>query len=642
MVAAADVHPLLCAVAHLTGEFGLLRADLAPDQAQMLVPGRGLSPEQESEARALCVEALARHGAAGAPPPDLGPSDLGRLFDFLVGPSSTPDWSEFLIEELALEGTDPRAPSWHLAGLAGVAGVAGVADVASVESAPAGISAPRFSCAVVGAGISGLAAAYRLRQVGIDVTVFEKSDGVGGTWRDNVYPGCRVDVPNQLYSFSFAQSDEWAGRYSAQSDLLTYLERVSAELQLHSCIRFDHEVTEANFDPRTTQWAVAARGPGGASTVGRFDAVICAVGQLNRPSFPDIEGRERFAGPSFHSARWDHTVPLAGRRVAVIGTGASAAQFVPVVAAQAAHLDLYQRTPPWLIPTEDYRAAFPAAHRALKRRVPTYGRWDRLWQFWIMHEGLLPAAKVDPEWPDQRHAVSAANDFVRLMLTEMLRAQVPDETLLDKIVPSFPPFAKRALRDDGIWPATLLADHVDLITEPVAAITPTGVRTADGVDRPADVLIYGTGFTASQFLTPMRVVGRDGVALEEHWQGDARAYLGMTVPGFPNLFLLYGPNTNLVINGSIIVMVECQVRYIVEAVGQLIGRGKRAMSCRPEVHDAYNAEIDAGNLQMVWGVADVPSWYRNGRGRITQNWPFGLLDYWERTRQPSLADYELS
>jgi 4-hydroxyacetophenone monooxygenase len=619
-VAVAEVHPLLCGVAHLTGDLSLLRAEWAPDQLQLLLPSRGLSPEQEADARDAAVGALRDHGAAGDPTRVLTASELHRIFDFLVGASATPTWSEFLTEELSPPGTDPRAPSWHRREMD--------------RSRP-------LTCAVVGAGVSGLATAYRLRQAGADVTIFEKNAAVGGTWLENVYPGCRVDVPNQLYSFSFAQSNEWVGRFSAQPELLGYLQRVTEDLELGACIRFSTEVEEARFDESSGQWAVSVRGSDGQPGVERFDVLVSATGQLNRPSFPDLAGRHAFAGPSFHSAAWDHSVSLEGKRVAVIGTGASAAQFVPSVADEAAHLDLYQRTPPWMLPTENYRDPFPPEYGTLLESVPTYGRWDRLWQFWLMHEGLLPTAKVDPAWGDTSHAVSAGNEFVRAMLVEVLRAQVPDDELFAKMEPHFPPFSKRGLRDDGIWSQTLQRPHVDLIIEPIDVVTERGITTKDGVEHPADVLIYGTGFSASKFLTPMRVFGSAGIELSEQWDGDARAYLGITVPGFPNFFMLYGPNTNLVVNGSIIVMVECQVRYIVEALGQLLRGGHRTMACRPDVHDAYNAVIDAGNLEMAWGVADVPSWYRNARGRVTQNWPFGLLEYWERTRVPDLADYEL-
>jgi 4-hydroxyacetophenone monooxygenase len=616
--AAAEVHPLLCTVAQVTGDLSLLREEFSPDQEQLLVPGRGLGPEQEDRARQSAARALAAHAASGAPDRVLARDELRRVFDFLVGPASTGQWEGFLTEELALDGMDQRAPTWRLDDLGG-----------------------SFRCAVVGAGASGLAAAHRLRQAGVDVTVFEKNDDVGGTWLENVYPGCRVDVPNQLYSFSFAQSNDWVSRFSAQPDLLAYLQGTAKELGLAECIRGASEVTEAHFDDAAGQWTLTVRSGDGTVRREDFDAVVCAVGQLNRPSFPAIDGRDTFRGPSFHSAAWDDTIELAGRRVAVIGTGASAAQFVPCLVDEVRHLDVYQRTPPWLLPTDNYGDPFPAPFHDLLALLPTYGRWDRLWQFWLMHEGLLAAARVDPDWNAHTEAVSAANDFVRSMLLDVLRAQVDDDDLYERMVPHFPPFAKRALRDDGRWAAAMGRAHVELVTTPVAAITPDGVRTVDGEERPADVLIYGTGFSASDFVAPMRVFGSGGTELNQEWGGDARAYLGITVPGFPNFFMLYGPNTNLVINGSILVMVECQVRYAVEAIGRLLRSGHRTMSCRRDVHERYGHEMELGNATMVWGVADVPTWYRNARGRVTQNWPFDLLSYWARTLEPDLAEYEL-
>jgi 4-hydroxyacetophenone monooxygenase len=617
--AAAEVHPLLCAVAHRTGDLSLLREEFVPDQEQLLVPGRGLGPEQEEAARRIAATALAAHAASGAPDHVLGVDERRRIFDFLVGAGSTEQWEAFLTEELALEGSDPRKPSWCTDEVGGT-----------------------FRCAVVGAGASGLAAAYRLRQAGVDVTVFEKNAAVGGTWFENVYPGCRVDVPNQLYSFSFAQTNDWVSRFSAQPDLLAYLQATAQELELSECIRLSCEVTEARFDDDACEWSLTVRAGDGTMGIDVFDGVVCAVGQLNRPSFPAIAGRESFGGPSFHSAAWDESVVVAGRRVAVIGTGASAAQFVPCLVGEVDHLDVYQRTPPWLLPTENYGDPFPPAFHELLALLPSYGRWDRLWQFWLMHEGLLVAARVDPDWDGRTESISAGNDFVRSMLLDVLRAQVESDELFEKMVPHFPPFAKRALRDDGRWAAALGRPDVDLVTTEIAEITPRGVRTADGVEHPADVLIYGTGFSASDFVAPMNVFGSGGVELNEEWGGDARAYLGITVPDFPNFFMLYGPNTNLVINGSILVMVECQVRYVVEAIGRLLRGGHRTMSCRRDVHERYGRLMEEGNAKMVWGVADVPTWYRNARGRVTQNWPFDLHSYWSRTLEPDLADFELA
>ena len=610
---------MLCAVAQRTGDLSVLRDEFAPDQTQLLQPGRGLGPEQEDEARRIAAAALAAHRDAGALDHALTRDELRRIYGFLVGSDAVDHWEPFLTEELAPAGTDPRAPTWHLDDVGG-----------------------SFRCAVIGAGASGLAAAHRLRQTGVTVTVFEKNTDVGGTWLENVYPGCRVDVPNQLYSFSFAQTNDWASRFSAQPDLLAYLQGLAKELGLGPSIRFGSEVTEARYDDETHTWTLKVRNGDGPESDEEFDGVVCAVGQLNRPSFPNIAGRDSFEGPSFHSAAWDDTVELANRRVAVIGTGASAAQFVPLIAGEVAHLDVFQRTPPWLLPTDNYGDPFPPEFHDLLARLPDYGRWDRLWQFWIMHEGLLVAARVDPEWDEHTEAVSASNDFVRSMLLDVLRAQVEDDELYEKMVPHFPPFAKRALRDDGRWAAACSSDDTDLVTTPIETITPSGVRTVDGVEHPADVLIYGTGFTASDFVAPMRVFGEGGVELNEEWSGDAMAYLGITVPGFPNFFMLYGPNTNLVINGSILIMVECQVHYAVEAIGRLLRSGHRSMSCRRDVHERYAAEMAEGNSKMVWGVADVPTWYRNKNGRVTQNWPFDLHTYWSRTLEPDLSDYELA
>src|ERR1700729_1553007 len=306
--ATADVHPLLCAVAHRTGDLSLLRQEFAPDQAQLLVPGCGLGTEAMSEARALAVATLSDHLVSGRPDHELAPGERRRIFGFLVGSGdgAAEHWEGFLTEELALQGTDPRRPSWCAADLG-----------------------REFRCAVIGAGASGLAAAHRLRQADVAVTVFEKNGDVGGTWLENVYPGCRVDVPNQLYSFSFAQTDDWVSRYSAQPDLLPYLQATAKDLGLGECIRFRSEVTEARFDDTAREWSLTVRGADGTEVTEVVDGIVCAVGQLNRPSFPAIEGQERFAGPSFHSAAWDDTVELAGQRVAVIGTGASSAQFVP-------------------------------------------------------------------------------------------------------------------------------------------------------------------------------------------------------------------------------------------------------------------------------------------------------------------------
>ena len=525
-----------------------------------------------------------------------------------------------LEEELAIRGEDRRAPKWRKA-----------------DAAP-GVD---FRVVIIGAGMSGLLAGHRLRQAGVDFVIIEKNDDVGGTWLENTYPGCRVDNPNHNYSYSFAQRHDWPLHFSTQDVLLDYFRRCADAFGLREYIRFGTSVESAAWSDTNRSWSVEVRDAGGREETLEASAVISAVGQLNRPLFPDIDGRDSFAGPSFHSARWDHSVDLRGKRVAVIGTGASAVQFIPEIAPQVGELLVFQRTPPWLGPTEDYHSRVEPGLRWLYAHVPSYSEWNRFSIFWKMGDGVLPGVTVDPDWDPKDGSVSLFNDIMRQLLTGYLGEQFGDRPdLLAKVVPSYPPAAKRLLRDNGVWAGALKRDNVQLITETIRAITPTGVVTADGVAHDVDVIVYGTGFQASKFLTPMRVSGRGGIDLHEQWNGDARAYLGVTVPGFPNLFCLYGPNTNIVINGSIIYFSECGVRYILGLLGLVLEGGHRALDVRKDVHDEFNERVDAENARMAWGWPGVHSWYKNEHGKVTQNWPFTLLEYWQRTVAPEPDDYE--
>ena len=619
-VACADVVALLPALAHLTGDLSLLREDLRPDPARLLEPDAGLTPEQQAVARKLAAEALRGHldHARQVPVPDL--EHLRRMLAFVVGDREVVDeYLPLFREELCVEGEDLRAPDWHLEEVA--------PDVEPLV-------------AVIGAGMSGLLMAHRLRQAGVPFVVLDKNHDVGGTWLENTYPGCRVDVPNHFYSYSFVHHD-WPQYFSTQPVLLEYFRRCAEDFGVREHIRFGTEVTLATYDDERHVWTLTLRASDGAEQTLEATAVVSAVGQLNRPSYPDIPGRDTFAGPAFHSARWDHDVQLTGRRVAVIGTGASAVQLIPPVAEQAQRLLVFQRTPNWFVPTPEYQQDIPAGLRWLQQQVPAYAAWYRFWLFWKNTEGMLAATEVEDGWDDPR-SVGALNDLLRELLTAHLHnefADAPD--LLARVVPDYPPSAKRVIRDDGAWAATLKRDDVELITDDIVEITPRGVRTADGTEHEVDVIVYGTGFQASRFLTPMRVLGRGGVDLHEQWGGDARAYLGMNVPGFPNLFCLYGPNTNIVINGSIIYFSECSVGYVLQCLRLLFEAGHRAMDVRREIHDQYNEWVDEGNQARVWSVAGVNSWYKNEHGRSAQNWPFSLLEYWRHTRRPDPDAYEL-
>ena len=618
----AHVPSLVNALVHLTGDASAIRGDVRPSSQLFGDPQGGITPEQQADIRGRALKALKAHRDAGFPDlPPPAPEMVKEMVDFITGLELDDAYGEFLMSELKIFDEDPYR--------------------ISLDNLPE--SARRdFHVLVIGAGMSGILAAIRLREAGIGYTVVDKNAGVGGTWYENRYPGCRVDSPNHTYSYSFAAND-WPQHFSAQHVLLDYFERIATEHGVRDNIRLSTEVLEARYvDPGV--WQVKVCGPGGESTL-TVNAIISAVGQLNRPKLPEIAGRDEFRGPAFHTAQWESEHDFKGKRIAVIGTGASAFQTVPEIAKEAASVIVFQRTPPWVSPRPEYHAYISDAKHWLLKEVPFYGMWFRFSMFWTTGEGLLSMVRRDPDWdgnPDGNgeRSVSAANDRLRAMLTANVERMVGDDPeLFAKCVPGYPPAGKRMLVDNGHWFRALKRDNVELVTDPIARINAHGIETESGRQVDADVIIYGTGFYASRILFPMRLYGKDGVELRERWGADPRAYLGIVMPGYPNLFCCYGPNTNIVVNGSIVFFSECEVRYTMSCLKLLIERNAAAMDCRGNVHDAYNDKIDAGNLGMAWGSPDVRSWYKNEHGRVTQNWPFTLLEFWNQTREPNPDDY---
>ena len=619
-LAQAHLPALLMSLVHLTGDAGILTPERRPVYDMVADPALGgFSEAIRSDIRDRARTAIEAH-LAGAPlPPPPSAETVQRMMDWLAGMDIPPHYAPFLTDELQLTGFDTKAPDWSPPNLRA--------------------AAKSMKAIVIGAGMSGLLTGIRLEQAGIDFTILEKNADAGGTWFENTYPGCRVDNPNHMYSYSFEPNHDFPQYYSTQPVLLDYFKRIAAKYDLRKHIRFHTEVETAVFDEQRAVWRVTVKGSG---EILEAPVLITAVGQLNRPRFPDIEGIETFQGPAFHSARWRSDVNLSEKRVAVIGTGASAFQFVPRIAPDVAHLDVFQRTPPWTLPGPNYHLDVPEGKKWLLQHVPFYGKWYRFWLFWRLTDGLYESVKADPDWQGGAEAIGAANAELRMMLVEAIRAQIPgDADLFEKVVPKYPVGGKRSLVDNGVWLKALKRENVDLITTPIERITADGVVTKDGALHQADVLIYGTGFQASRFLWPMKIVGRGGVDLDAAWKGDARAYLGITTPGFPNLFMIYGPNTNIVVNGSIIFFSECAVRYILGALKLMAERGAASLEVRRDVHDAFNEKVDAANAKMAWGTPGVTSWYKNAVGRVSQNWPFPLVEYWNATVAPDPADFTL-
>ena len=486
-------------------------------------------------------------------------------------------------------------------------------------SAPSnGRQAP--SVAIIGAGFGGIGLAITLKKAGIDaLTIFEKANGVGGVWRDNTYPGAACDVPSHLYSFSFEPNPDWSRRYSPQPEILDYLDACVERYGLRSNLRLGTEVTRAEFDADSGRWRIET----GEGTV-EADVLVSACGQLSRPATMRIEGSERFKGPIFHTARWDHGVELQGKRVAVIGTGASTIQVVPAIADRVDRLDVYQRSAPYVIPKKDR----------------SYMPWERRLFRWFPPARLIARFT---QWLFFEIFIAAFNQFKGVgrvgvrMFERNLDDQVSDPKLKRALTPDHVLGCKRVLISPDYY-STLERPNVELVSQGVRKLTKGGVVAEDGTERPADVIVLSTGFESTRFLAPMEIRGRDGLDLNEAWREGANAYLGMTVAGFPNLFVMYGPNTNLG-SGSIIFQLESQMAYIADAVARLRRTGGW-LSVRPEVQRAFDSEMQSRLSTSVWQTG-CNNWYLDEHGRNTNNWPGFTLEYRRRTRRLDPADYEL-
>ncbi|MEV8151041.1 NAD(P)/FAD-dependent oxidoreductase [Arthrobacter sp. NPDC080073] len=617
----AHLVTLLPTLASLTGDLSILRQNLRPKPVSIYegIAGQsGLSTDEQSEARELAFQTLASirdNGLDGTV--RLSSEQLRQMLEFMTGPIDEA-YVPMLIHELGMP-VDTGAPSWTKAAIA--------PDTA-------------FDVVIIGAGMSGLAAGHRLDQAGVAFSIIERRSDVGGVWLDNSYPGARLDTTNFNYSYSFAQTGSWPSQYSRRDEILDYFRGVADELSLREHIRFSSEFVHGAYDEASATWTVTIRNENGSEETLHANAIISAVGQLNEPNIPYISGAETFRGPTWHTARWNHDVDLADKRVVIIGTGASAFQVFPQVAKIAKHVTVLQRTPPYVVPTPGYTSEMPNAMKWLFQNVPNYHRWYRFSQFWANVDGIRDLAIVDPEW-HHPISVSEKNEDVRQYLIAYLTdafAERPD--LLAQVIPNYPPYAKRSVRDDGTWTSALKQDNVNLNSEGIARITPEGVETKDGTIHEADVIIYGTGFKAADFLRTFELSGIDGVSLHDEWDGDARAYWGITVPKFPNLFLLYGPNTNLNTHGSSVLFTEAGVEYTLECIRMLLSRGARALNVKAEPFVEFNDLVDATTMTMAIGVSNVNTWYRNSKGRISQNWPLTTLDYWQGTREPRVEHYE--
>jgi 4-hydroxyacetophenone monooxygenase len=613
-----SIPTLLLSLVHITGDPRFVR-DFKPAGIFLNEVQGFMSEDDKSRARAEALPVIADYRDRGCPEPaPLPPELLKEMMDWAVCETVPDDYLPLLAEEMDLDGVDPRRPE-------------------PLDSD----RAAQIPVVVIGCGESGILAGIRLRQANIPFTILEKNAGPGGTWWENSYPGARVDVANHFYCYSFEPSNEWSHFFAEQPELQSYFDGVMDKHHLNDHVRWRCEVVSVEWDDEDGLWTITSREDDEGMTTMKARAVITAVGQLNRPHIPNFPGAKTFRGRAFHSAAWDHSVDVTGKRVALIGAGASGFQIAPAIADDVEHLTVFQRTAQWMFPNAMYHDEVGDGVRWAMDHLPYYGRWYRFLVLWPGSDKGLDAARVDPDYPDQDNAVSEINALARIMFTDWITGQVDgDEELLAKVLPDYPATGKRTLQDNGSWLRTLRRDNVDLVRTPIQQITADGVVTDDGESYDVDIIVYATGFRHTDVLSPMTITGRDGVDLHDVWGSRPFAYLGITVPQFPNFFVIYGPGTHLAHGGSLIFNSELQMRYINSCLAKLAETGVHSIEPTAEAAADWHQRTQHEIKQMVWAHRGVKhSYFKNADGEIHTVSPWRLNEYWAATREPDWSAF---
>lgn len=619
----ADLRVLLMCLFHATGDRRWLSAPYQPQRDVRLIADEqaGLPDEVAGEIRAAALEVFGSgpvRPAVGDPGDDL----MAEMMRWCLGDAKIDAaYAPMFREDL---GFADRRVHW-------------------TDERPARADERRV--VVIGAGATGIILGRRLTELGVPFTILERADDVGGTWRDNIYPGAAVDTPNHAYSFSTGSRYAWSRNFSPQPELYDYLRRAADEFDLHDRIEFGTEVVGGHWDEATQQWRLDVRRHGEPDVVVATD-VVAAIGPFGRPKLPDVPGLDEFDGPIFHTARWPADLDLAGKHVAVVGTGASAMQVGPTIADEVGRLTIVQRTAQWARPIPRFHDPIADGAQWLLANVPFYAEWFRCTMLWRYGDGLLPHLRIDPDWPHPERAVNRVNDRHREEMVEHLTAELGDRTdLIERCIPDYPPYGKRILLDNG-WYRMLRHDHVELVAGGLRRATPTGivVDTDEGSrEIDADVVVLSTGFEVNESVRVLHLVGRGGATLDEQWDDDdATAYLGITIPNFPNLFVMLGPSTGLGHGGSAIFQAESQVRYVCDAIVRMIEDDIDAIEVTEHAHDEYVHAVDERHEHMIWTHPGVSTYYRNSKGRVVLATPWSLLEYWQMTHDVDLTDYRVA
>jgi len=619
----ASIPTLIMSLIHITGDKGLLTKLPKPKPPVMGEIQGFMNQIEKEKVRKFALEVIKDYRDSKKDFPSIPDKQtLLAMMEFMVSNKIPKDYVDLMFEEIDLEGKDPRRIDF---------------SKSTLERIP-----KDYIVLIIGAGMSGILAGMRLSQAGINFRIIEKNNNIGGTWFENSYPGSRVDIANHFFCYSFFPNLNWSEHFSQQPEILNYFSKFADRFNLKNSIDFNSLVTNASYSEEEKKWKLIIEQSGKTKTL-KGNILISAVGQLNRPKIPNFYGKEKFSGKMFHSSRWDHSYELKGKRVGVIGTGASSFQLVPEIAKEVKQLKIFQRSAPWMYPNNSYHEKVSSSKKWLLKHIPYYARWYRFLLFWPGSDGLMPSLKVDPAWPHKDRSVNSLNDEQRKTFTNHIKETIGEDTeLLRKVIPSYPPFVKRILQDNGNWLEALKRNNVELISDNIKEIQQDGILTDDGEAHDLDTIIFATGFYGSEFLSSLDIKGKEGVSLKAIWGDNPEAYLGITIPNFPNLFCLYGPATNLAHAGTIIFNSECQMKYIMQCIKFLIDSDLKEIDCKENVNRKYNKKLQEALSQTVFSHQSTDSWYKNSKGKVVTTSPWLLKDYWKWTSTINPEDFWFS
>lgn len=613
----ANIQTLLMVYVHLTHDAAMLDVFQNYIKPPYAYPGTEIPAEYQQELQEKLRLVLTTPGAARTDP--LPMPLMQRMMSVGVAEPVEDEFLPLLLDQIGFEKPVPRR------------------ELQDRSPPPAG-----FKVLVIGAGLTGMAAAIKLEEAGYDHVLIEKNPEIGGTWYENRYPGVGVDTPSHFYSYSFEITPEWTHYHPQGADMQTYLLHVADKYDIRRRVQFESVVTRLVYDDAAAMWDVSVRRKDGSCDVLRVNAVINGHGPLNRWRWPDIPGFDSFAGPRLHTATWDPAIDLAGKRVAVIGTGASGSQVVAAIAGKVADLTVFMRSRHWALYNPEIANEVSPGMKFALRHIPHFREWFRFRAYWFAADGLFPNVLKDPDWPADSPSVSAVNEGMRQYAVAHIDAKFAERPdLKAKLTPDIPIFSKRIILDNG-WYDALLRDNVTLEDGKIAAITPSGIRMEDGTEYPVDVIVCATGFDVANMMGDLEIHGRGGRSLRDEWgYEDPRSYLGVTAPGYPNYFMTVGPNSAPNHAAGQNLISEVQVHYIIECLDWAIASGKKAVDVKRQPFEAWNAKIEARMQDMIWTHPKANSYYNNSRKRNFMSWPYRLVDYWNEMRGPKKDDFEL-